>query len=337
VLLSALLLRFARLARRIVFATGLAMAPFPVLATPPDLPGSEDPAFAQALVLWLADDEETALQDFASLAQAGNAAARIILGLIDKSPSLQGAYLAHLNRRDRIALLREPGGLSGRSWLARATDVPLVAAWGSIWDVSSGLEAIRAFRDLEEPRAAREAMVVLAAREHPNLNDLPPAEADTDLLFLLWRAADPERRAEIASLTPAAHPQRLLMGERIDPREIDIWLSSSEAAAPITALCQAVCPETGETCRGAAYRALNSHNALMTLGTPAEALVSQAEFLASPRGQSAVMRRILLATDIRGRRAMFAHLQEHSQCLAAALIAENQRYMPRLPNAPSTE
>lgn len=334
---SALLSRLARLARRITLASGLAVVPWAAVATPPQLPGQEAPEFVAAFTAWLADDEATAIPEFARLAQAGNSGAQIMLGLIDKNPAFQGPYLAHLTRRERISVLREPGGLSGQSWLARVSDIPLVATWMQVWDVTMDLSTIHAFTDLEEPRAAREAMVVLAAREHPSLQDIEPAEADAELLYLLWRSASLERRAQITELTPIDHPQRVLMGERIGARETDLWLATSDAAAPISVLCDAVCPDSGETCRGAAYRILNSHNALVTMGTPTEALVSQSAFLASPRGQSAVMRRILLSTDLRGRRAMFSYLQEHSECLATALTLENQRYMPRIPGVPVAE
>lgn len=337
VLLSALIPRFARLARRSVFAICVAMAPVPVLATPPQLPGSDDPGFREALGVWLANDEETALLDFSRLARSGNVAAQILLGLIDRSPALQGAYLAHLDRRDRVSLLRNDGGISGRNWLTQITGVPLVDAWMSVRDVSMGLETVRDFEALGEPRAARAALITMASREHPSLRDMDLDTIETDLLYLLWQSATVERRAQITNRTPANHPQWVLMGQRVDHRAVDLWLASSDAAAPLTALCQSVCPESGDTCRGAAYRALNSHNALLTLGTPAEALVSQSEFLASPRGQSTIMRRILLSTDIRGRRAMFARMQETSACLATALIAENQHYVPRLPGTAAPE
>ncbi|MCB1407643.1 MAG: hypothetical protein KDK01_15660 [Rhodobacteraceae bacterium] len=338
--LRACLSRFTRLVRQIAFVTGVgavcAAVPMTAMALPPALPGSEAPEFTQALDVWLADDEAAALPVLAQLARDGNQAARILLGLIDKTPALQGPYLSRLSRSERIALLREPGGMSGRNWLLQVEDVPLVAAWMALWDVDADLSVIDRFQALGEPRAARVALIVLAAREHPALARIPLDQADPELLYLLWRSVAPETRAAIQNLMPAGHPQRLLIGDRVDAREIDTWLSASAAAAPISSLCNAVCPDSGETCRGAAYRVLNSHNALLTLGTPSEALISQTAFLASPRGQSTVMRRILLSTDLRGRRAMLAYLREHTECLADAMQIEHQRYLPRIPNLPGS-
>ncbi|MCL4674925.1 MAG: hypothetical protein KJZ59_02585 [Pararhodobacter sp.] len=333
-MLRPLLLHLARLARRLAVAASVAALPLAALASPPKIPGSEAPDFTQALETWLADDEATALPALAELAREGNHAARVLLGLIDKTPAMQGPYLAHLDRAERLALLRDSGGMSGRSWLSQSADLPLAAAWMALWDVNADISVIDAFQALNEPRAAREALIVLAARENPALGRLPPEQVDPDLLYLLWRSADPETRTTILNLVPTGHPQRLLIGDRIDAREIDTWLATSAAAAPLAALCDAVCPDSGETCRGAAYRVLNSHNALMTLGTPSEALIGQSAFLASPRGRSTVMRRILLATDMRGRRAVLAHLRDHAVCLADAIQAEQQRYLPRIPNLP---
>jgi hypothetical protein len=200
-----------------------------------------------------------------------------------------------------------------------------------MWTVEAGLDTMASMQALGEPRAAREALIVLAAREHPGLTALDPETIDPELLYLLWRGADPERRALLLDMVPPDHPQRLHMGERIDARRIDLWLANAEAAAPLSRLCAAVCPGAEATCRGIAYNALNSHNALLTLGTPAEALIGQARFLDSARGRGAVMRRILLSTPMRGRRALLARVATHSSCLGEALSAENARYMPRLP------
>jgi len=330
VLPSAFIPRFARLARRSVLAIALVMAPLCASATPPPVPGADDPAFDGAMQLWLADDEQAALPEFARLAQDGNIAARILLGLIDKIPALQGAYLAHLARPDRLEVMRAPGGFSGSNWLTQIDDLPLANAWRALWDVSAGIEVIRAFHDLGEPGAARRAMIYMALRNHPSMHALTPEQTDPELLYLLWPLLEPSDRSTVENMMPTLHPQRVLIGQPLDARVVDTWLDTSDAASPIAALCDAVCPDTGDTCRGTAYRALNSHNALLSLGTPSAALVSQAEFLASARGRASVMRRILLAVDLRGRRTMFAYMQEHSQCLADALIAENQRYMPRL-------
>lgn len=327
-----LLPSLTRLAACALLALGLGL-PAASADAPPPLPGAERPAFQNALDLWLQDDEAQALPALAELAERGNAAARLLLAQIDKIPSLQGPYLAQMPRAERIALLRAPGGLSGRSWIAEIEDVAVADAWRALHWPDAGPELMARFDALGEPRAARTTMVVLAAREHEGLRDLPLDEADPELLYLLWRSAGPERRAEIAARVPAGHPQRQLMGEATDARDLDRWLHQSAAAAPLVALCNTLCPEDGEagTCLGAAYQALGSHDALLTIGTPSEALIDQDRFLASPRGQASVMRRILLGTTMRGRRLMLARVEGQSACLAAGLSAEADRHRRVIP------
>jgi hypothetical protein len=44
-------------------------------------------------------------------------------------------------------------------------------------------------------------------------------------------------------------------------------------------ICSEFCADSHASCLSAGYLALASHNALLTLGSPVEALVSQDEFL----------------------------------------------------------
>jgi len=300
-------------------------------ASTPVVPGADAPAFSSALALWLADDEGPALQALSELARDDNRAAQILLGLIDKSPSLQGPWLAHTPRDVRIGLMRAPGGLSGRSWLAAAAAEPVAAAWLGLLSVDAGLPTVMRFIELGENRAAREAQVVLAAREHADLRQVAPHMMDPELLYLLWRTSDDARRATLLDLVPAGHPQRTMMGEEHDDVALLRWLESAPAALPLAALCDARCPESRANCLMAAYGALASHNAVLVLGSPVEALVSQADFLNSPRGQATVLRRILQSTDARGRGAMIARMRGHDECLADVLYEERARYYYRRP------
>jgi len=315
-----------------VILVALPMVPAAAAAAAADVPGAESPAFAEALSLWLEDDEAQALQALAGLAQQGNRAAQILLGLIDKSPALQGPWLAHLPRGERIALLRAAGGLSGRSWLAAAAaDQPFADAWLTLLTVEADLQVVARFSEMGEARAAREALVVLAAREHASLRQAAPETVDPELIYLLWRTADPERRALLLGHVPQSHPQRTMMGEPHEEAALEHWLETDAAAMPLAALCDARCPQSRATCLTGAYQALRSHNALLTLGSPFEALVSQSAFLASPRGQATVLRRVLYSTDARGRRAMIGQMREHDACLAEVLYAEVARYHYRRP------
>lgn len=82
--------------------------------------GSDDPRFQSALNTWLDGEDEYALQALASLAREENRAAQILLAQIEGKVWLHEHVTTKLNRKDRIGLLRNPKGLSGRSWLLSA-------------------------------------------------------------------------------------------------------------------------------------------------------------------------------------------------------------------------
>ena len=118
--------------------------------------GQDDPAFAAALTLWLADDEAEALPALATLAADGNRAAQVLVALIDRVPDYQGPWLVGLERAERIALMRAPGARSGISWMAEAAvDTPLAALWMQSDDPDTTVATALAFAGIGEARAAR--------------------------------------------------------------------------------------------------------------------------------------------------------------------------------------
>ena len=297
-----------------------------------DIPGREVPEFQAALALWLDDDEEAAFPALAALAQGGNTAAQILLGVIDRIPALQGPWLARLPRGERITLLRRPGGMSGQSWLHAAQDHPIAAAWLARLRTDAGPDIVATFAALGEERAAREAFAALLAREHPAIMALDPATVEPELLYLLWSRLGPDARPALAARIPEGHPQRRLMGEEVaTERHLD-WLATNPAAAPLAALCAQTCaPEEPPACLLAAHYAMPSHLALLTLGSPVEGLVAQSQFVATPRGQASTLRRILLGVEARGRRALIQRLRGESECLGERLAQEQRRYMNKIP------
>lgn len=89
--------------------------------------GQDDPAFVAAIDLWLAGEDAVALPAFAALAREDNRAAQVFLGQIGQLIYLHSHVTGDMGRRDRIALLRSPGGLSGTSWLRVAAEDELLA------------------------------------------------------------------------------------------------------------------------------------------------------------------------------------------------------------------
>lgn len=307
----------------------LLAAALPLRAQPAPPPGAEAEPLQAALAAWLSDDESRALPVLAELAAGGNAAARLMLALIDTTPALQGPFLSLQPRAARVALMRAPGGISGQNWLNLLDDLPLAAAWRRLRQVDAGPELIATFSGLGEARAARLTLITMAAREHPALRDIAPDSIEPALLYLLWPMATPDRRARIEALVPDDDAQRGAMGITLPPGDLDRWLAESPSAAPLARLCDALCPDEGKTaCRRTALAALGSHDALLSLGSPVESLIPQETFLSSPRGRASVLRRILMAAPMRGRRAMLARVQAESQCLGQALIDEAHRHRP---------
>jgi hypothetical protein len=308
------------------------LLPAPILVAA-EVSGRNDPRFQAALELWLSDDDETALPEFAGLAVEGNRAAQILLAHIDAARPLQGPWLAALPRAERVALLRQPGGLSGRSWMpAAAADTPLAAAWVALWNASGRDEPriARAFAEMGEDRAVRMTLIAMSLRERQGLADLaeepfyPPS-----LRFLVWRdwardpATEPRIAAEIAALLPGDPQIATITGEHPGAAERAAWLAEAAPAAPLRAFCAATCPDNVSRCLDAAF-AFHAGPELADFGSPVESLVPSATWETSPRGRAMVLRRTL-PLDPHQRSRTLAEIAALDACFGAALAAESER------------
>jgi len=99
----------------------------PVLADRPFIPGEDAVEFSDALNAWLDGDDLVALQGFKGAAEGGNTAAQILLARIAEEPHMHRHVTGDMSRKDRIELLRQPGGLSGTSWLDVAQEQSALA------------------------------------------------------------------------------------------------------------------------------------------------------------------------------------------------------------------
>lgn len=103
---------------------------FPAFAQTRAISGQSAPAFQQALSAWLNGEDLPALEAFSELAKNNNAAAQILLARIARRPNMYAHVTVDMDRKEKIALLRKPGGLSGKSWLTEAQKrEPLAAAF----------------------------------------------------------------------------------------------------------------------------------------------------------------------------------------------------------------
>ena len=298
--------------------------------------GHEAPAFAAAVAQWLDDDEEAALPQLARLAEQRNAAAQVLLALIDKTPALQGPWLARLPRDERIALMRAPGGFSGTSWMhAAAESEPAAQYWLDLWQVDTPVTLALGFAAAGEARAARATLLTIAAREGRGFADIAEEPGYPDSLRLLvwgeW-ADDPARAGALAAAEaalPPGDPQWAYFGAEPAPAALAGWLLSAPEADAIAAFCTERCGETVHSCALAAYGAVSNYRVLLAFGSPSEQLIPAEVFHRSPRGQAALLRRVLLNADARGRRIQLTRAQERDACFGAELEAEAQRYMLR--------
>jgi len=139
------------------------------------IPGQSDDGFVAALGHWLEGDDTTALPALSELAQQDNRAAQVFLGQIEPLTYLHSNLTADMDRRDRIALLRSPGGLSGRSWLAEAQqDIAFASTLLDMRGTGSRLEATAVALELGQPRQALWGVLRLRNGDGPDYFSIFP-------------------------------------------------------------------------------------------------------------------------------------------------------------------
>jgi hypothetical protein len=318
--------------RRIVALVCVSLLFVPALPRAEPLSGQDDPRFQAALALWLADDEATALPELAALAAEGNRAAEVLVARIDVTPQLRGPWLVARSKAERTALMRAPGGLSGRSWMiAAAADEPLAQLWRQRDDPASGVDTAIGFASLGEDRAARDMLQALAARQYRGFAavaddpDYPP-----ELRHLIWRewAADPAGRAridaEIAALPPGDPQIQRFRSGPVSEADLDAWLAAAPLAAPLRSFCAASCPETAAACARALLVVVDGHAGLAATGTPSETLIPPETWNASPRGRAALLRQAPARYRIAD--AFARDVTAEDACVGAALATESARF-----------
>jgi hypothetical protein len=295
-----------------------------------------DPAFAQARALWLADDEAAALPALADLARAGNTAARMLLGLIDKTPALQGPWLTRLPRADRVTLLRATGGLSGQNWITvDAEQTQQARLWYDLWHGKDDLEIAQAFATLGEPRAVVQALLAVASRQQrPFAPEVLAQDWFPDGLVHLGTGWGQD--AGLVDRLPAGDPQRDMLGLVVAEEDRLQWLATAPEAAPLRALCNTRCPETAQACTLALLWGFPAPQSLMVHGSPSEQVIDTDSFVRSAKGQASLARRIMLLRAARMRQPHATKLAERNACAADWLRAEYARFDPSVPQAPKT-
>ena len=230
--------------------------------------------------------------------------------------------------------MRQPGGLSGRSWMAAAAaDTPLAAAWIALWSSGGRVDpdTARAFAALGEDRAVRAALLAMSLGDQATVGVLadepfyPPS-----LRFLVWRdwardpAMAPRIAPEIAALPPGDPQIATQTGEHAAPADRAAWLAEAPPLALTRAFCAAACPTNPPSCVAAA-EVFHSNPELPEFGSPVEALVSTDAWHASARGRATVLRRPLPA-DAGLREHQLSRAAARDACFGAELSASVARF-----------
>lgn len=302
------------------------------------LSGQDDPAFQAAFETWLKGDEAQALPALAALAAADNAAAQVLIGLIDVTPQYNGPWLMALPRADRIALMRVPlgkaggqAGLSGRNWLHEAARTePLAQAWLQLWDGNAGTGVMLEFARLGENSAARTAAKWLARREVKGFGELAADPDFPDFAMALavreLAETDPARAKTSIDAMDAADPGRAFVETyRPDPDAL-LHLAKTHGALRIldhhlAVLCP-IDPDGDPNARAnrlaEALDLIGGWWGLASLGPPAETLIDADRWALMPQGSGSFIR-LLPAVDLQ-------KLPQMDRCLAflSGLVAEER-------------
>jgi hypothetical protein len=174
---------------RIILALILLLSALPLRAAPLD----------EAIAAWLAEDDATALPALSALAKAGDEDAMLALGVIEPR-TWESDFVRGLDRTQRIALLRKPGGLSGESWLK---SVKARRALAEAFEVAQQKGDPLPLLALGQTEAARPALARAFNENPPALVDIAAAATlPDDMRFWVWWGA-------AMRLSPAIYPTPL--------------------------------------------------------------------------------------------------------------------------------
>jgi hypothetical protein len=244
--------------------------------------GSDDPGYEAAVVLWLDGNEAAAIPEFAALAADGNTAAQVLLALIDTTAAYQGEWLLARPRADRAALLRD----EGQNWMAEAArSDPLAKAWLALWDTDAAMTVLLDFARMGEMRAASVAARVMKNRQRHGIAALvkDPAFPAHLTAFAVLDGAQ-------TSLPPGPQVEVLGNAPKMAADALVGWITADPLGLPLRATCERLCPADEAQCLVSAYEEVGSYLGLISLGSPAEALIPAERFAASPQGMATVLR-----------------------------------------------
>ncbi|WP_299659069.1 hypothetical protein [uncultured Ruegeria sp.] len=322
-------------------------SPMAALSEVPPLQGEDAPEFKEAVQAWLDGEDLAALRSLSEQAQNGNAAAQILLANIVSRSGFHVHVTSEMNRKDRIALLRKPGGLSGKSWLTEAQNSePLALALLQVAKFENKAPAIAVLVELGEPITAMlaaqsmlydgegaELVEVLQGLDHKL-----PEEAS---IFLFWAlylqkySSDGSNQGGSASLAWLNTGDDRFMSSELawglfTPRELIIDTGIRETATklsseivawtPIRNFCSDYCADEVPDCTVTAAALLASP---YSPRSPLQSLIANEDYWSSDRLEGDVARSI---RDIRDWK--FDSEYTYNQCFTSNMRAAQRARWP---------
>lgn len=275
---------------------------------------AQSPEFLEATQLWLdGDDDLSALRQLSALATDRNTAAQILLARIAGHSHLVQAVTEDLSRLDRIALLRQPGGLSGRSWLeaaAETSDYARALRDSAVFE--SRASAIGPLFELGEIAVATRAFAVLFYNGQGD-QALQIVEHGADLSPEAWfffaemmrsdqfGAAAYSGSARVSRMSDVSPGALALTWAPVTPRaliedrdQLAFAVENSlfvPAFQPLTAFCRTHCPDEAARCAAVGAAELGSAD-IMPFASPSQVLIPNEVYWRSERMQRDVVSRL---------------------------------------------
>jgi hypothetical protein len=306
----------------------------------PDLPpisGSESVAYQDAVNLWLSGDDLSALRALSELAKSGNAAAQILLARIGLDAKFHQHVTARMARRERMDLLRQSGGLSGKSWLnAAQLKEPLAKALLQLGNIPENPTAIRVLWNQGEHNLALMGSkrllsyheVHAVVENFVGLEPFPPfvvmliknsqrivlngsfkkTSAFPDWFYQPFASPPPEALLEM---------QNLSRSYGTDPSYREMVQSHAELVeswTPLRQFCERKCADAVPTCIVAGVAATDN---IFPFNSPTERLISNEVYWSSPRMEKDIACRLVVDP------ATAKYVSEIDACFVSAISKVN--------------